>query len=151
MQDGHKSNLDHESRQDQIPALTSVLPTREPARGQAPGQPALPPVWTRWTEIPRVVFHPPYLRRTIRIALLVGSVLFAINHLDEVIRGQASPVTWIKGAFTCLVPFCVSNTGVLIAARRPAHSGQQLARRVSLAGTAAVLPGVGVGSEVNDC
>jgi hypothetical protein len=48
----------------------------------------------------------------------VGTILFAINHLDEVIRGQATSVVWIKGALTYLVPFCVANLGVLVAARR---------------------------------
>jgi hypothetical protein len=77
-----------------------------------------PPTWTRWREIPRVVGHPPFLRRTAGTALVVGTVLFAINHLDEVIRGQATIAVWIKGAATYLVPFCVANIGVLVAARR---------------------------------
>jgi len=77
------------------------------------------PTWSRWYEVFRVVGYPPYLRRTVRIALIVGSILFSINHLDEVVSGRATAVTWIKGAVTCCVPFCVSNLGVLIASRRP--------------------------------
>jgi hypothetical protein len=49
----------------------------------------------------------------------VGSVLFCINQLDVVLRGNATAVTWIKGAITYLVPFVVSNLGVLVASRRP--------------------------------
>lgn len=77
-----------------------------------------PPTWSKWNEIFRVVVYPPYLKKTVRIALIVGSVLFLINHLDEVVRGQATLAVWIKGAATYLVPFCVANMGVLVAARK---------------------------------
>ena len=77
-----------------------------------------PPTWSRWNEIFGVIKYPPYLKKTIRIAVIVGSVLFLINHLDEVVRGQATLAVWIKGVATYLVPFCVANMGVLVAARR---------------------------------
>ena len=77
-----------------------------------------PPVWSTWREAPAVVLYRPHLRKTIRVALLVGTVLFAINQLDVVVRGAATPVVWIKAAVTYLVPFSVSNVGVLIASRR---------------------------------
>lgn len=60
----------------------------------------------------------PHLRRTIRAALVVGSVIFAINQLDVVLRHQATLGTYVKGALTYLVPFCVSNYGILVATRR---------------------------------
>ena len=47
--------------------------------------------------------------------MIVGTVLFAINQLDIVLRGVATPVVWLKIALTYLVPFCVSNLGILIA------------------------------------
>ena len=64
------------------------------------------------------MLHRPHLRQTIRIALIVGTVLFVINQLDVVIRGAATPVVWLKIALTYVVPFCVSNLGILIASRR---------------------------------
>jgi len=76
--------------------------------------------WSRWPEAARVVLHPPHLRKTVTTAIVVGTVLFCINQLDVVIRGQASTAVWVKTAVTYLVPFCVSNIGVLIAARRTA-------------------------------
>jgi len=63
--------------------------------------------------------HGPYLLRTGRIALVVGTVLFAINQLDVVLSGRASAVVWIKVGVTYCVPFAVSNFGVLIGTRRP--------------------------------
>jgi len=68
----------------------------------------------------RVVLHRPHLRATARIALIVGTVLFAINQLDVVLRGDATTATWVKGAVTYVVPFVVANLGVLTATREPA-------------------------------
>jgi hypothetical protein len=77
-----------------------------------------PPTWSTWREALGVVRYPPHLRRTITIALIVGTILFAINQLDVVLRGDATTVVWLKSALTYLVPFTVSNAGVLVATRR---------------------------------
>jgi hypothetical protein len=54
----------------------------------------------------------------VAVALVVGTVLFLINQLDVVLAGQATGLTWLKVAVTYLVPFCVSNYGVLVATHR---------------------------------
>jgi len=87
-------------------------------RTVAPAVREAAPTWTKWYEAFRVIAYPPYLKKTLQIALVVGAVLFAINHLDEVIQGRATRAVWVKGAITFLVPFCVSNLGVLVASRR---------------------------------
>lgn len=51
-------------------------------------------------------------------ALLVGTVLFAINQLDVVMDGDASSTTWLKVALTYVVPFVVSNLGIIFATQR---------------------------------
>jgi hypothetical protein len=79
---------------------------------------ATPPTWSRWGEIPRVVLHPRHLGKTTRIALLVGTILFCINQLDVVLRGLATPLVCVKIGVTYLVPFVVSNVGLLIGLRR---------------------------------
>jgi hypothetical protein len=81
-------------------------------------QPVEAPTWSAWREAPPVVLYRPHLRKTVRIALIVGTVLFVINQLDVVVRGAATPVVWLKVVLTYLVPFCVSNLGILIASRR---------------------------------
>lgn len=63
------------------------------------------------------MLYRPHLRTTVTIALIVGTVLFAINQLDVVLRGDATTAVWIKAGVTFLVPFCVSNAGVLVASR----------------------------------
>jgi len=78
-----------------------------------------PPTWVDWREALGVIAYRPHLRKTVRIALVVGTVLFCINQLDVVLRGDADTATWVKGATTYLVPFVVSNLGVLVATRRP--------------------------------
>jgi hypothetical protein len=88
------------------------------------------PRWSTWGEAPAVVFHLPYLRRTLGIAGVVGTVLFAINHLDEVLEGQATARIWTKIALTYLVPFCVSNYGLLVGAHEAhkTHESKSTAR-----------------------
>ena len=76
------------------------------------------PTWATWREAIRVVIYRRHLRATTRIALVVGTVLFVINQLDVVMAGNATTVTWVKSAVTYLVPFVVSNLGVLTATKR---------------------------------
>lgn len=78
------------------------------------------PSWQRLSECPRVIFYPPNLLRTITTALVVGTILFGINHLDVVLAGHATMETWVKTGLTYLVPFCVSNIGLLIGCRQNA-------------------------------
>ena len=62
-----------------------------------------------------------HLRRTVRIALVVGVVLTAINQADVILSGNATATTWLKCALNFVVPFVVSNLGLL--SGRPAPSG----------------------------
>jgi hypothetical protein len=54
-----------------------------------------------------------HLRRTVRIALVVGVVLTLINQADVIISGDATAVTGVKIALNFCVPFVVSNLGLL--------------------------------------
>ncbi len=80
-----------------------------------------PPTWSTWRGAIRVVLFRPYLRKTTMVALIVGTVLFGINQLDVVLRGDATAIVWLKSAVTYLVPFCVSNVGVLVASHVERH------------------------------
>jgi hypothetical protein len=46
--------------------------------------------------------------------LLVGTLLFAINQLDVVVRHHATALTVVQVALTYLLPFGVSNYGILV-------------------------------------
>ena len=55
------------------------------------------------------------LRRTLSIALVVGFVLTAINQGGVISSGHATTATWIRCALNFVVPFLVSNAGLLSA------------------------------------
>ena len=97
-------------------------PERSPAAPPAhPG--VAPPTWATWREARAILAYPPHLRRTVTIALVVGTILFCINQLDVVLRAEADAIVWIKSAVTYIVPFCVSCAGVLAGTRPPEEHG----------------------------
>lgn len=78
------------------------------------------PTWSTVPEAWSVVRSRPHLRRTALTAVIVGTILFAINQLDVVLSGAAGTGTWVKAGVTYPVPFVVANVGVLVGCRRPA-------------------------------
>jgi hypothetical protein len=102
-------------------AATGVLSDRsrtEPLPMDVRSGAAPRPTWATAREALTVVLYRRHLRATIRIAAVVGTVLFAINQLDVVVTGRATTATWVKVAVTYLVPFTVANLGILTATRR---------------------------------
>ena len=65
----------------------------------------------------RICGRREHLRRTIRIALVVGTLLTLINQLDVILGGDATTLTWVKAGLNYLVPFVVSNLGLLAGKR----------------------------------
>lgn len=65
----------------------------------------------------RICMRREHLRRTIRIALVVGTILTLINQADVIIRGDATTATWLKAGANFVVPFIVSNLGLLAGKR----------------------------------
>jgi len=79
-----------------------------------------PNSWQNRREAVAVVLSPHNLRRTVCIALSVGTVFFAMNQLGVILAGHAGTIVWLKAAMTYLTPLVVSNFGVLSATRRVA-------------------------------
>ena len=52
-----------------------------------------------------------------RVALVVGTVLFAINQLDVVLRGEVTPIVVAKILLTFAVPYAVSTYSALQVSR----------------------------------
>jgi len=75
--------------------------------------------WSTAREIPGVVLAPRQLRKTVSIALVVGSAFFVMNQLGVIMSGHGTQLVWLKAALTYLTPLLVSNYGVLSATRRP--------------------------------
>jgi hypothetical protein len=68
----------------------------------------------------RICFRRDHLRRTIMIALVVGTILTLINQLDVIVKGEADTLTWVKSGLNYCVPFIVSNLGLLAGKRAEA-------------------------------
>jgi hypothetical protein len=65
----------------------------------------------------RIILRREHLRRTLTIALVVGTILTAINQADVIARGDATSTTLVKAALNYVVPFIVSNLGLLVGKR----------------------------------
>jgi hypothetical protein len=52
-----------------------------------------------------------YQGTAIRVALVVGSILFMINHGQALIAGKMNRTRWVSGILTYCVPYCVSLHG----------------------------------------
>lgn len=65
----------------------------------------------------QICFRREHLRRTVRIALIVGAILTLINQADVIAGGDATGLTWAKVAANFVVPFIISNLGLLAGKR----------------------------------
>ena len=80
------------------------------------------PVRTRVAVAIEICCARPTLRRTTRIAAVVGVVLTGITEGDSILNGNVSTATGVKVALNFVVPFVVSNLGVLAGTRRVSDS-----------------------------
>jgi hypothetical protein len=105
-----------------VPHHVDAMTESPPREAPDPPAPALAarsePLRTRIAVAVEICCARPTLRRTTRIALVVGLVLTAINEGDSFLHGDVSAATGIKMALNFVVPFVVSNLGVLAATRR---------------------------------
>ncbi len=63
------------------------------------------------------LLHHPMLRRSLLIALIVGTVLLAINQGDVLLRAEWPRALLWKIPLTYLVPFVVATWGALVNGR----------------------------------
>lgn len=60
----------------------------------------------------------PLVRRSLIVALIVGTILTAINQGNIILRGDFPPSLYWKIPLTYMVPYCVATTGAILNARR---------------------------------
>jgi hypothetical protein len=77
--------------------------------------------WTTWREALEIIVVPAHLRATLAVAAVVGTLLLIINQLDAVVQGHVDLTLLFKAVLTYVVPFIVSNYGLLAATRRRRH------------------------------
>ncbi|WP_372764610.1 nitrate/nitrite transporter NrtS [Litorivivens sp.] len=63
---------------------------------------------------------PPIVATATKVALLVGTLLIAINHLPALLDGSATARNYLQMGLTYLVPYCVSTYSATVAILRRA-------------------------------
>ena len=88
------------------------------------------PTWSTFRELVSVALTPRHLKRTLSVAVVVGTAFFTMNQLGVILDGRATAVVWVKAVLTYLTPLLVSNFGLLSATRRTgvAHTTPPAAR-----------------------
>ena len=71
--------------------------------------------WESTADAVRLVFSARLLRRTLVIALVVGTLLTLINQGHVIAGGEATSATWARMGANYLIPFVVSSIGALSA------------------------------------
>lgn len=75
---------------------------------------------TRWKCTRCALFDGPLVARSSRVAVLVGTILVALNQGDQLLQGTFPfETSWWKLPLTYLVPFCVATYGAISNGYRP--------------------------------
>ncbi len=67
---------------------------------------------------------PAIIRRALRVALIVGTILTLINQGDQLVAGHGPGL--LKALLTYLVPYCVSTHGAVSALRESRRNGRSV-------------------------
>ena len=78
-----------------------------------------PPEWRSPAEALRLVLTGHTLRPAGPVALVVGTLLSAVNEGSVILGAQVSDVTFTRIAVNYAVPFLVASIGYLLACRTP--------------------------------
>ncbi|MGB1882462.1 MAG: nitrate/nitrite transporter NrtS [Gammaproteobacteria bacterium] len=74
-----------------------------------------------------IALRPDVVRRSRKVALLVGTILVAINYGDRIVFGSVGVPDFIKMIMTYCVPYCVSTyaaVSAIMAAERSSSKGE---------------------------
>jgi hypothetical protein len=67
------------------------------------------------------LISPQVMPTAFRVAIVVGSILFAINHGKALLDGQMSSDRWLSGGLTYIVPYLVNAHGQYVAKLEPGN------------------------------
>jgi len=65
-------------------------------------------------EYSRALINPKLASTAVKVAIIVGSVLFTINHGNALRKGKMTRDRWVSGLLTYIVPYMVSVHGQFI-------------------------------------
>lgn len=77
-----------------------------------PPKPAVPP-WSTVPDAVKLILRGVTFRIASRVALIVGTLLSAVNQGSVILGGSATATTAIRVAVNYLVPFTVASIGYL--------------------------------------
>ena len=63
------------------------------------------------SKVIQILFDPKLAPTALRVSLIVGSILFTINHGAALAKGKMTKNRWLSGLITYLVPYSVSIHG----------------------------------------
>ena len=66
----------------------------------------------------RALGNPAMMQMALRVAIVVGSLLFMINHGVTVLQGNMTQGRWFSALLTYCVPYAVSIHGQYVAQRK---------------------------------
>jgi hypothetical protein len=64
------------------------------------------------------LFDKDLMPTALKVSVVVGSILFTINHGSALVKGQMNRERWISGGLTYLVPYFVSIHGQFVSRTR---------------------------------
>jgi len=73
-------------------------------------------------EFSKALVDPKLAPSALRVALVVGTLLFAINHGSALVKGKMTRGRWASVALTYLVPYAVNIHGQLTNRKRNHNS-----------------------------
>jgi hypothetical protein len=73
---------------------------------------AVPP-WSTPIDACRLILRGVTFRTCVRVAIVVGTILTAVNQGSVIAGGDASAATWTRAGVNYAVPFIVSSIGYL--------------------------------------
>lgn len=83
------------------------------------------PLWRTYLEAVVLIARGVTLRTGLQVALVVGTLLTAVNQGSVLLAGDATVATWVRVGFNYVVPFLVSSVGYLAPLRVRAAEPRQ--------------------------
>lgn len=66
----------------------------------------------------KALLDPKLAPSAAKVALVVGSVLFTINHGSALVKGEMTKARWMSGLITYIIPYSVNIHGQFTSSRR---------------------------------
>ncbi|MFB2896917.1 nitrate/nitrite transporter NrtS [Aerosakkonemataceae cyanobacterium BLCC-F50] len=64
------------------------------------------------------LFDQELMPTAVKVAAVVGTILFLINHGSAVIKGEMNRARWISAGLTYIIPYCVNIHGQYVSRTR---------------------------------